>query len=177
MTISCAPAECEVGGGWAGLPDVLADRRAGEDIPAAQHQQLSAGRKIPVLVEDAVVRQEVLAVDAAQHPVGQHGAGVCEVAVEERAADKGRDSLAGSGDLLERSSRGLDEAGPEEQVLGRIPRDGELGKDDEVRSRSPGLADRIDDQGAVPLEVADDRIELRERQPHAQAAYVFDCKA
>ena len=71
-----------------------------------------------------------------------------------------------SGDLVERGSGGLEEARPQEQVLGRIPRDGELREDDEVGSRRAGLPDRIDDERPVTGEIADDGIELGEREPH-----------
>ena len=73
-------------------------------------------------------------------------------------------------DLVERGPGGLDEARPQEQVLGRIARHGELGEDDEVGSRGAGLADRVDDQRPVAGEIADDGVELREREPHDGAA-------
>ena len=150
----------------AGLPDVLADRGADEHVAAAEQHELSAGGEVAVLVEDAVVRKEVLAVDASQLPVSEHGACVCEVAIEERAADERGDPLRRGGDLVERGAGGLDEARAEEQVLGRIPCDRELGEDDEVGSGGAGLTDRIDDQRAVAGKIADDGVELREREPH-----------
>ena len=55
--------EREVGRRRPGLPDVLADRRPDERLAEPQQEQLAAGLEVPVLVEDAVVRQEPLAVD------------------------------------------------------------------------------------------------------------------
>ena len=56
--------EREVGRRRPGLPDVLADRRPDEHLAEAEQEQVAAGREVAVLVEDAVVRQEALAVDA-----------------------------------------------------------------------------------------------------------------
>ena len=64
----------------------------------------------------------------------------------------------------------LTKPGPEEQILGRIPRDGELGEEDEVGSGGARLADRVDDERPVPGEIADDGVDLREREPHRRVA-------
>ena len=119
-----------------------------------------------MLVEDAVVREEVLAVDALQLALREHGAGVREIAIEERHADEGGDPLGRPRDLVERGPGGLEEAGPQEQVLGRIAGDGQLGEDDEVRALRARLADRVDDERPVAGKVADDGVELGERDPH-----------
>jgi hypothetical protein len=55
----------------------------------------------------------------------------------------------------------------QEQVLGRIARDRELGQDDEVGAGRPRLLDAGEDQPAVSLEVTDRGIDLREREPHS----------
>jgi hypothetical protein len=57
------------------------------------------------------------------------------------------------------------EPGPQQQVLGRVARDGELGK--RTRSaRAARLLEPLEDQRAVAVEVADDGVDLRERYPH-----------
>ena len=157
----------EIGGGRPRLPDVLTDRRADEHVAAAEQEQVAAGGEVAVLVEDAVVRQVVLAVHPLQLSVREHGARVREVALEDRAADEGGDPLRRERDLVERGPGRLEEARPQEQVLGRIPGDGELGEDDEVGAGRAGLPDRVDDERPVPGEIADDGIELGEREPHA----------
>ena len=50
--------EREIGRGRAGLPDVLADRRADEHVAAAEQDELAAGGEVAVLVEDAVVGED-----------------------------------------------------------------------------------------------------------------------
>ena len=55
--------EREVGRGRAGLPHVFADRQPDERLAVFQQDQVTARREVPVLVEDAVVRQEALAID------------------------------------------------------------------------------------------------------------------
>ena len=45
------------------LPDVLADREPNGRVPDPEEDEFTALREVAVLVEDAVVREEVLAVD------------------------------------------------------------------------------------------------------------------
>jgi hypothetical protein len=58
---------------------------------------------------------------------------------------------------------GAYEPGPEQEILGRVAGRGELGIDDEIRPRSAGVAQRREDLRAIAVEVADDRIQLCER--------------
>ena len=55
--------EGEVGRRRAWLPDVLADRDADRSLTHAQDHEVASLGEVAVLVEDAVVREEVLAVD------------------------------------------------------------------------------------------------------------------
>ena len=123
----------------------------------------------------------MLAIDASQLPVREHRARVREIAIEERAADERGDPLGGGSDLVERGAGGLDEARAEEQILGRIACDGELGEQDEIGPGAACLTDRVDDERSVAGEIADDGVELREREPHPRPPvlghHVFDCKA
>ena len=80
--------EREIGRRRSRLPDVLADRRADEHVAEAQQEQVVARREVAVLVEDAVVRQVALAVDAAHLAVREHEARVVEIGVEVRRADE-----------------------------------------------------------------------------------------
>ncbi len=56
-------AEREIRCGRTGLPDVLADRKPDEGLAEPDQHELAARLEVAVLVEDAVVRQEVLVVD------------------------------------------------------------------------------------------------------------------
>ena len=132
----CA-AEREVGGRRSRLPDVLADRRADAHVAEAQQEEVVAGREVAVLVEDPVVRQVPLAVDAAHLAVGEHEARVVEVGVEVRGADEHGDVVRRLCDLVDRPPRRAHEPRPEQQVLGRVAGDHELGEEDQV---GPGVA-------------------------------------
>ena len=103
--MSCAPASARSVAGGPGLPDVLADRRADEHVAEAQQDEVARRREVAVLVEDAVVRQEALAVDAADLAVGEDGARVVEVGVEVRRADERGDAVRRVGDRLDARSR------------------------------------------------------------------------
>ena len=60
----------EVGRRRPGLPHVLADRRADQRLAEAQEEEVVPGREVAILVEDAVVRQEPLAIHGLHRAVG-----------------------------------------------------------------------------------------------------------
>ena len=124
--------EREVGRGRPRLPHVLADRRADQRAAVLEEEQVASRREVAVLVEDAVVRQEALAVDRLHLAAGADRARVVEVAVEVGVPDERGDPVRGARDLAERLLGGAHEPGPQEQVLGRVAGDGELGEEDEV---------------------------------------------
>ena len=162
------PREGEVGRRRARLPDVLADRRAHERVAEPQQQQLAPGREVAVLVEDAVVRQVALAVEPLHVAVGADGAGVEEIAVEPGSADERGQPRAFLRDLPQRRLRGAHEGRAQEQILGRIPRDGELGKEHEVGARRARVRDTGENAFAVAVQVAHDDVDLGESKPHQE---------
>ena len=70
-------------------------------------------------------------------------------------------------DLRERALRRPHEAGPQEEVLGRVAGDGELGEDRDVRAGLPRLLEPVEDEGAVAVEIADGGIDLGESEAHS----------
>ena len=64
------------------------------------------------------------------------------------------------------ASAASDEAGPEQEVLRRIAGDRELGEEDDVGAGLFGLVQPREDPLAVPVEVADRRVDLSERESH-----------
>ena len=86
--------EREVGRRRARLPHVLADRRADQRAAVLEQEQIARRREVAVLVEDAVVRQEALAVDRLHLAARAHRARVVEVAVEVRERRRARRSRA-----------------------------------------------------------------------------------
>src|SRR5688500_13440813 len=127
-----------------GLPDVLANRRADECLAAPNEDELPSRLEVAVLVEDAVVGQELLAVDGLDRAVRAHRARIEEVAVEMGRADEGRDPARLYGDLLERPGGSAQETGAEEEVLGRVAGHGQLGKEDEIRTRPTGSGEPLE---------------------------------
>src|SRR5205823_13728318 len=109
-----------------------ADRRSDERAAVLEQHEIAAGREVAVLVEHAVVRQEPLPVDGLDLAGGAYGAGVVEIVVEPRHADQRDDPTRLAGERLRLGLRRLHEARPQQQILWRIARNGELGKDDEV---------------------------------------------
>ena len=81
-------------------PDVLADRDGHPDaVDDEEGAGVLARGEVAGLVEDAVVGQEPLAVQAPHAPAGADGGGVVEVALGQREADHGH-RLAGAGGHL-----------------------------------------------------------------------------
>ena len=167
--------EREVGRRRPRLPDVLADRGADERPPVLEQEQVLAGREVAILVEDAVVRQEALAVARLHLAARADRARVEEVALEERPAHERDDVPRRARDLVQRALRRADEARPQQQVLRRIPRDDELGEEDEVGTGVLRFVEPPEYPVAVAVEVADDRVHLREREPHRPP--VFDSES
>ena len=156
----------EIGRGRPRLPHVLADRRADDHVSEAKEIEVVAGSEVPVLVEDAVVREVALAVDAAHLAVCEDEARVEEVGVEIRRADERGHAVGRLRDLLDRVPRGTHETGAEEQVLGRVTGDAELREEHEIGVRVTGSAEPLDDAVCVAVDVADDAIDLSEGQSH-----------
>ena len=54
----------------------------------------------------------------------------------------------------------INESGFEEEILGRIARDRQLGEDRDVAMRGLGDAERFEDELGVVVDCADDRVDL-----------------
>jgi hypothetical protein len=158
--------EREVRRGRARLPDVLADRRPYQHLAELEQEQLPAGGEVPVLVEDAVVGQEALAVERLHLAVRTDRAGVEEVAVEPGRADERGDPRAGARDLTQRLLGRAHERGPQQQVLGRVAGHRQLGEEDEVGACRARVGQTGENALSVAVQVADDRVDLGEREPH-----------
>ena len=112
FAMSCAPASARSVAGGPGCQ--MSSQIVGPTTtsPKRSSSRSSPAREVAVLVEDAVVRQEVLAVDAANLAAGEHEARVVEVGVEVGRADERHDALRRRGAIsLDAAPGGPDEAG------------------------------------------------------------------
>ena len=142
LTMSCAPASARSVAGGPGcqtssqivIPTVV--------VAEAEDDEVAALGEVAVLVEDAVVREEVLAVDGLDAAVRADGARVREIAVEPGRPDERDDAVGRRCDLLDRLARRAHEPRPEEEILGRIAGRRELGEHDEVGSCGSRLVER-----------------------------------
>ena len=96
---------------------------------------------------------------------------VREVAVEGRRPDERDDLGARASDLVDRRAGRADESRPEQEVLGRVAGDRELGEHDEIGRRAAGFGDRTRDPLDVAVEIADDDVQLGERESHRVASF------
>ena len=131
-----------------------------------EQHQVAPGREVAVLVEDSVVRQEAFPVDRFDLAGSADGAGVVEITIEPWHPDQRDDAPRLAGERLRLGLGRLHEARPQEQVLGRVARDRELGKDDEIGLLVLGLREPPANPLRVAVEVADDGVDLGEREPH-----------
>src|SRR5262249_24937601 len=125
----------------------------------------------PLLVEDGVVGEPVLAIDPAhgtaseyrQRVVGEAetatGSGLGEADQRRRLADSDRQ-------LLDRAPVRLDEVALQVEVLGRVSRQAELGEDRQLRAGVGGPVDPLGDPGGVAVDVADGGVDLGEGYAH-----------
>src|SRR5207244_2072256 len=114
---------------WPRLPHVLADRRAHVDVAEAEEDEPAALREIAVLVEDAVVREILLAVYGTKRSVGADGACVGEVPVEPGGPDERDDACGLPTDLFDALACARHESRAQQEVLGRIAGHRELRKE------------------------------------------------
>src|SRR5207245_10115992 len=70
-------------------------------------------------------------------------------------------------DLDEHAQVSLDERRLEEEILGWITGNGQLGECDQMAAERAGPVDRLDDPPHVALEIADRRVDLPEPHPEA----------
>jgi hypothetical protein len=160
------PCESEVGRRWAGLPDVFADRRPDVRRAELKQHEVTALGEVAMLVENAVVRKELLPVHGLHATFGTDHARVGQIPVEPRCADERHETGRRRCDLVERLAGRAHEAWPKEEILGWIAGCGELRKDDDVGSDAPGFREGVEDPRSIPAEVADHCVQLAESDSH-----------
>ena len=145
-------------------PDVLADRQRERALGRLDVQRAAAGRERALLVEDAVVGQLALVVAREDGAVGEHERRVAHaVAVQPRAAHDER-HLDLAGEHLRLGLAGAQERGAQEQILGRVARDPELGGQHEVGARARGIGTGVGDALPVLGKRSDREVELGQRE-------------
>ena len=147
------------------VPEVLADVHREGRLTQREYRRLRPGLEVAVLVEHPVVRQVVLVIHAGDPPVVDHRGRVEDVVPPVDEADDRRQPSRGPDHLVERAQVRLDERGLEEQILGRIAGNGQLGKCHEPDAPLPRPLDVVHDLADVPLEVPNCRVHLSEPDP------------
>ncbi len=171
-------------------PDVLADVYRYGDAAHRYQRDRTTGMKIPVLVEDPVIRQKPLAVSrddatfghdrrgirqfmlAGGDPAGERRFGMAVSPLPD-VADHRDDVLAVFGDVVECTMVILDEAGFQQQVLGRISGHGEFRKRDDVSFGFASLLDPGLNRSHIARDVPDGRVDLGHRNsegPHRRSS-------
>jgi hypothetical protein len=97
-------------------------------------------------------------------PVREHRQRVVDVVRALREADEGDDALGLARDGGQRLAGVAQEVLLEQEVLGRIAGEGELGEQHDLRAGVAGARDVVADLARVALEIADARVDLGERE-------------
>jgi hypothetical protein len=118
--------------------------------------------EIPVLIEDAVVRQIGLVIGGDPLPVVEQGCRIVDIPLFIDKPDNGGDARGRLGDSLDGLQVCLDLPRHEKEALRRIPRDGKFREGDEVHPHFPRLSDGIDDLPGIAFDVAHRRVDLSE---------------
>ncbi len=109
-------------------------------------------------------------IDAGHGPVTADGRGVHDVVLPIDEADDDDQARRRSRHLVERPQVRLDEGGPEQEVLGRVAGQAELGKGDQIDAEGAGPLDLAEDPASVPLDVPDADVELGQADPELSHA-------
>ncbi len=154
------------------VPGVLADGQADGHAVQVEGGVLLGGLEVAHLVEDVVVRQQhlVAALDDAavlEHRGGVGGPPAVGGGGAGEVADDDGDAVGAGGQLADGLLIGAQEGGAFGEVLGGIAAEGQLGQQDQVGPALGGLADGVLGPAQIPLNVADGRVNLSERDFHA----------
>jgi len=150
-------------------PDVLADRQADLRPRKLHDRRLGVRGEVALLVEDGVVGQALLAIDALHRPVGKQGDRV----VDHRPAvgralpglgeaDHGGDPGDLGGKLVDGAAVGLDEVALQVEVLGWVAGNAELREQHQIDPGVAGAADPLANLARIAVDVADGRVDLGE---------------
>ena len=153
-----------------GHPDVLADDEAELVAVEVDDGRALPGLEVALLVEHGIVRQRDLAVIREHLAVAQErGAVVDRVALVLGVADVDGDAAHRVADLRERRLDAAAQPAVQQQVLGRIAAERELGEQHEIaalRARALGVVQYF---AGVRVDCADARVDLGEPDLHFSA--------
>ena len=173
FTTTSAPAAAWVTTGPSGLH--ASSQIVERDLQAGHREQRAVDHRrleVPLLVEDRVVGQPVLAVDALHRTVGAERRGVGQVAVGEqlRVSDHRGGRPGARRDLGDGLGGVGHECRAQHQVLGGIPGDRQLREGHEIDVDGGGAVVGLEQPGLVAVEVTDDEVQLRGRDPDPRHA-------
>ncbi len=174
MTISASAPSARAARAGVALPDVLAhQQRHARALDVDQRRRL-ARREVALLVEHLVVRQRLLAVVGVDAAAAHQRRGVEDLAaLVLRVAEHQVDRRRVAAQPLDGRLHLAPEAGVEQQVLGRIAGERELGQQHEVDAGlGPGPRRRQHARG-VAVDIADEQVVLREQQAKPGGAHGF----
>ena len=148
-----------LGGGARGSvePDVLADVDAEAHALDVEHQRFAVSREIALLVEHRIVGQLALAIGAQHAALAQHRGGVVQAALARLDVAHQHVKSGQPGQIMPQAVQhillGLDEQRAQQQVLGRVAGQDQLGRDQHVGAFGMRLAGGLQHLGGIARQV------------------------
>jgi hypothetical protein len=131
--------------------------------------------EIAILVEDTIGRQMVFGDNGDDLTTGEDSGPIVEDAALDPWYTDDQDAIRyGVEEQMKRAASRVDEADLEEQIFWRITGDDEFGKSNDMSTELGRFPGALADEADVAREVADCRIDLRERDPPRVARHLLD---
>ena len=156
------PSQALILHGAGGIPDVFADGHADPRVTDLEELHARSGPEVAGLVEDAVVGQVLLVVDACLLAVVEDGGGVEDIVRIVDVAHHGRHVQAACGiaHLLQRGQICFHEPAPQDEIFRRVAGQRQLGEGHQICTQRLGFADAVNDLVGVAFKIADGRVGL-----------------
>ena len=156
------------------VPGVLTDGQS--HLIAAKAEQLLAlgGSEVAHLIEDVIGGQQHLRLDEIDAPLAQQGGRVHYLFARirlrrgDQSADHGN-TLGFSGDPLHGLAIARHKRGSLDQIVRRVPGDGEFRKQNQAGASTPRLQCKLDDLGSVAREVPHGGVDLAQGNLHVSS--------
>ena len=153
--------KCLLSGGTAGIPDIFADRNPKSNAIEAVHPRGLPRLEIAVFVKDAVIGQVGLVINIDQAPIASNRCGIVDIVLTIHKTENRSNTLRRLNEFMQHIEVGLDKPGLKKQIFGRIARDREFGKNDNMRPQIACPVNMVENFITVARKITHSDIDLR----------------
>ena len=146
------------------VPDIFTDVHPDHRPLRFENHKLLPPLEIPILIKDPVVGEVNFVIDSGQFAILENGGGIVDIVLHIGKPDDGGDIPGGLGHLLQSLQVILDKGAIQQEVFGRITRQGQLREGHQIGPPFPGLFDSLDDFPGIPPQISHGDVHLGEGQ-------------